>query len=181
MKSFENALKLVENGLLIVGGICLFVLMAAVVSDSSGRYFFNSPISGVYEISEIYLMIAIVFLGLAYTQRNKAHVRVGLVLELLPSRVRVALDVFYYLAAAVVFACITYVSAHNGWNNIVNQRWTTGVVQIPTGPSWLIVSAGSGVFTVRLAFDALVLLTARGKPGDGSQHSAYGAGREQNP
>lgn len=178
MKLFERLLELLENSLLIVGGICLFLLMAAVVADSGGRYFFNSPISGVYEISELYLMISIVFLGLSHTQRYKAHVRVGLVLERLPSRARIALDVFFYLSAAVVFACITFVTAKNGLNNIVHARWTTGVVQIPTGPSWLIVSVGSGVFTIRLIFGALVLAASPGNPDDGSDLASYGADPE---
>lgn len=181
MKLFERLLKILENVLLAFGGICLFLLMIAVVADSGGRYFFNAPISGVYEISEFYLMISIVFLGLAHTQRQKGHVRVRLLLERLPYRFRIALDVFFYLAAAVVFALITYVTARNGWNNIVNARWTTGVVQIPTGPSWLIVSAGSGVFTVRLIFDAIFLAMSPGEPDDGSDLTAYGADPEHRP
>lgn len=181
MKLFERLLVLLENVLLIFGGICLFLLMIAVVADSGGRYFFNAPISGVYEISEFYFMISIVFLALAHTQRQKGHVRVRLLIERMPYRWRVALDVFFYLAAAVVFACITYVTARNGWDNIVHSRWTTGVVQIPTGPSWLIVSAGSGVFTIRLVFDALILATSPEDPDDGSDLAAYGADTEHRP
>ena len=169
MKLFERFLKFLEDGLLIFGGICLFLLIAAVVADSGGRYFFNAPISGVYEISEFYLMISSVFLCLAHTQRQKAHVRVHLLLERMPYRLRISLDAFFHLAAAVVFACIAYVTARNGWNNIINARWTTGVVQIPTGPSWLILSIGSGVFTIRLIFDALILLLSPRDPDDRSQ------------
>lgn len=175
MKLFGQLLSLLENGLMIVGGLCLFLLMAAVVTDSGGRYFFSAPISGVYEISEFYLMIAIVFLGLAQTQRLKAHVRVELVLDRLPRWAVRWLDILYFLAAAVVFGCITYVSARTGWNNIVLNRWTTGVVAIPTGPSWLIVSVGSAVFTLRLVFDALNLLLKRvdpGAPGDSRKEAA---------
>jgi len=166
MQFFEQILKLCENAIMIVGGICLFLLMAVIVCDAGGRYFFNAPISGVYEISEFYLMIAIVFLGLARTQRLKAHVRVELVLERLPVSVARMLEVVFLLATIVVFACITYVTARNGWNNIVLNRWTTGVVAIPTGPSWLIVALGSGVFTVRLVFDTLCIILGR-PPSDG--------------
>jgi TRAP-type C4-dicarboxylate transport system permease small subunit len=165
MNFLERLLILCENGLMIVGGICLFALMALVVSDAGGRYFFNAPISGVYEISEFYLMIAIVFLSLAHTQRLKSHVRVELVLERLPVLLARTLEVLFLLATVIVFACITYVTARTGWTNIVLNRWTTGVVAIPTGPSWLIVAVGSGIFTLRLAFDALSLVI-RPYPGD---------------
>ena len=161
MNFFERILTLCENTLMIIGGICLFLLMALIVSDSGGRYLFNAPISGVYEISELYLMIAIVFLGLARTQSLKAHVRVELLLERLPVSAARALEVVFLLATIVVFLCITYVTARTGFNSIVLNRWTTGVVAIPTGPSWLIVSFGSGVFTLRLTFDALSIMLGR--------------------
>jgi TRAP-type C4-dicarboxylate transport system permease small subunit len=170
MHFFEHILKLCENSLMIVGGICLFLLMALVVGDAGGRYFFNAPISGVYEISEFYLMIPIVFLGLAQTQRLKAHVRVELLLERLPVTVARVLEVVFLLSTVIVFACITYVTARNGWNNIVLNRWTTGVVAIPTGPSWLILAFGSGIFTLRLAFDALAIAVGRTPPGGASAH-----------
>lgn len=164
MYFFERILTLCENILMIVGGACLFVLMALVVSDSGGRYFFNAPISGVYEFSEFYLMIGIVFLGLARTQRLKAHVRVELLIERFPKPIARVLEVLFLLTTVIVFACITYVTARNGWNNIILNRWTTGVVAIPTGPSWLIVAVGSGIFTLRLAFDALNLILSRDHP-----------------
>lgn len=166
MHIFERFLIFCENILMIMGGICLFLLMALIVSDSGGRYFFSAPISGVYEISEFYLMIAIVFLGLARTQRLKAHVRVELLLERFSDTLARVLEVLFLLATMLVFACITYVTARNGWNNIVLNRWTTGVVAIPTGPSWLIVACGTGVFTIRLAFDALEVMLGR-PPSDG--------------
>lgn len=155
MKLVERILGLMEKGLIIIGGVCLFLLMVAVVTDAGGRYFLNSPISGVYEISEFYLMIAIVFLGLSRTQSLKGHVRVELLLERFPMLIAKALNIFYFLATALVFGCISYLAAETGWNNIVLDRWTTGVVPIPTGPSWLIVALGCAVFSLRLIFDAI--------------------------
>lgn len=154
MRLMERALAGLEGLLGILGGICLATLMVAVVSDAGGRYFFNHPVSGVYEISELYLMVAIVFLGLAQTQRRKGHVRVELLLERLPPPVSRGLDTMYLVATACAFACIAYVSARTGLDNLSNNRWTTGVVAIPTGPSWLIVTLGSAVLVLRLLFDA---------------------------
>lgn len=165
-------MTLLENGLVIVGGICLFLLMAAVVSDTGGRYFFDAPISGVYEISELYLMISIVFLGLAQTQRRQGHVRVSLLLDRLPVRISRLLEFSFLVAAAIVFSCITYVAARNGWTNITLSRWTTGVVAIPTGPSWLIVAIGAGTFSLRLVFDALSTIISPNIPEDDPSHAA---------
>jgi TRAP-type C4-dicarboxylate transport system permease small subunit len=55
----------------------LFVMLLLSTADVLGRYFFNSPLSGSQEISEI-LLPGVVLLGWAYAQRLKVHVSVDL-------------------------------------------------------------------------------------------------------
>lgn len=178
MKTIKRFLAAFENVLLILGGLALFILMVLVAGDAGGRYFLNAPISGVYEISEFYLMVSIVFLSLAHTQRKRAHVRVEFVLDRLPISVARILEFTYLMLAAIIFALVAYIAAKNGWKNITLNRWTTGVVAIPTGPSWLIVALGTAVFTVRLCVDAIdTLLAPRNGEDDGggaTTHSAIG-------
>jgi TRAP-type C4-dicarboxylate transport system permease small subunit len=59
--------------------------------DVMGRYLFNKPILGTYEVFEI-LLPAIVLLGLGYTQGNNAHIRVELLLSRLSFRRRTILN-----------------------------------------------------------------------------------------
>ncbi|TDE33327.1 TRAP transporter small permease [Antarcticimicrobium sediminis] len=155
MKVVLRILDTLENAMGWLGNLALAVLMLAVAMDVGGRYFLNSPISGVYEIGETYLMVAIVFLGLAQAQRHGVNVRVLFVFERFPAQMRLVLEVAYLLAAALVFGLIAWRAAETGLHEIALRRWTTGVVPIPTGPSWLIVALGSGVLTLRLAVDAL--------------------------
>ncbi len=64
----------------ILGGLVsliLFVLMTLTFIDVVGRYFFNKPVQGAYEIIEIGLGIA-VFAGLPLVTWDRAHVTVGL-------------------------------------------------------------------------------------------------------
>ncbi|UOA33114.1 hypothetical protein DSM110093_02926 [Sulfitobacter sp. DSM 110093] len=178
MKTIKRLLAAVENVLVIFGALALFLLMVLVAGDAGGRYFLNAPISGVYEISEFYLMISIVFLSFAHTQRKGAHVRVDFVLERLPKPAARIFEFTYLVSAAIVFGLVAYVAAKNGLKNIALNRWTTGVVAIPTGPSWLIMALGTAVFTVRLCIDAVEILFTSGEGDDGvadvNPHSADG-------
>ena len=56
----------------------LFVMMILGTADVVGRYLFNSPVWGTFEMFGI-LLAAIVLLGLSYTQSARAHVAVEVV------------------------------------------------------------------------------------------------------
>jgi TRAP-type C4-dicarboxylate transport system permease small subunit len=46
--------------------IFAFIMVCLTAADAMGRYFLNKPISGVYEITENYLMIFAIYFALAY-------------------------------------------------------------------------------------------------------------------
>ena len=50
------------------------------------RYLLNSPILGAYEITEKYLMVATIFLGLSYAYRGGVFIRVTFLVDRLPAR-----------------------------------------------------------------------------------------------
>lgn len=157
MRGLDAVLQTTENALGWIGKIALFAMMLLVSADAGGRYFFNSPVSGVYEITEFYLMMAVVFLGLAMTQTAGGHVRVELLVERLPTGVQRLLEILFLLVTLVVFALVAYGAARTSLQNIELNRWTTGVVAIPTGPSWAIAAIGSAAFCLRLLFQAIML------------------------
>ena len=167
MRSLNRALTALEDLFGLVGKIALLAIMCAVVADAGGRYLFSNPIPGVYEITELYLMLAIVFFGLALTQREGGHVRADIFFDMLPLRVRRGLEIFYLLAAFAVFALIAYAAGRASLQHIAAARWTTGVVPIPTGPSWAIACIGSAVLSLRLALQAALLLLGGDLPGRG--------------
>jgi TRAP-type C4-dicarboxylate transport system permease small subunit len=65
-----------ENLLTYLATISTFIIMGLTTADAAGRYIFNRPIVGAYEITERYLMIAAVFLGICTAYRGGAFIRV---------------------------------------------------------------------------------------------------------
>ena len=54
-----------------ISSILLFVLVFLITLDVIGRYAFDSPIPGTFEVTEV-LMVFIVFLAFAYTEMNSS-------------------------------------------------------------------------------------------------------------
>lgn len=49
---------------------CAVMIGGLTTADVFGRYFFNRPITGTYEITESYLMVSLVFFGLCTAYRE---------------------------------------------------------------------------------------------------------------
>ena len=68
-------------------GWVIFFLMIMVLAEVLTRYILQSPLSIADELGG-YLLVAITFLGLAYTWKEDGHVRVELITNMLPPRIR---------------------------------------------------------------------------------------------
>ena len=71
----------------LIIGVMLFICAEVVM-----RYLFNSPIPGHLEGSELFVPI-IVFFAISYTQSQNGHVGMTLVVESLPPRVRLRVEI----------------------------------------------------------------------------------------
>lgn len=90
MKKIGSVLKAVSKGFSVISFLGLFVGVIFVVVDVVLRYFFDSPIHGDYDITQLWLSV-IVFAALAYVQTERGHIGVTMVLKVLPEKLGVAL------------------------------------------------------------------------------------------
>lgn len=91
IKSLDKGMNQINSALRYVCMSLLFFMMALGTVDVVGRYLFNNPILGTFEIFEI-LLPAIVLLGLGATQQNNAHVKLELLVSRLSFRKRTVLN-----------------------------------------------------------------------------------------
>lgn len=78
----------------------VFILMIMVLVEVVTRYVMNSPLSIADELGG-YMLVGITFLGLAYTWKERGHVSVELVTNLLPPKVARWVRFFTLIMAAV--------------------------------------------------------------------------------
>lgn len=74
--------------------LSIFIMMCLTTVDAIGRYLFNFPITGAYEVTEKYLMLIAVYLGTSYTYRGGSNIRITLLIDHLPRQVKMGLNIF---------------------------------------------------------------------------------------
>jgi TRAP-type C4-dicarboxylate transport system permease small subunit len=142
------------NTLLVYVSSCALLFMAfMIVYDVFMRYVFNSPLPASVEASEL-IEPYVVFLPFAYALYAHRHVRVTLVTGRLPTRIRLATEIFVYLL--VFFFCIilTYYSWLEFWQSYkidetmlaaIKLPWWVGKFSMPLG---LALMAAEAALTV---------------------------------
>lgn len=90
-------------------------MMIVVTYEVISRYLLNAPTTWSDEIAS-YLLIAIVFLGLAQNLRLGGHIRIDIVTNLVSARKRLWLDLFAY-AVGLVFSVTLGIGIWIRFNN----------------------------------------------------------------
>ena len=83
-----------------VAGALLFAMMTLTFVDVVMRYFFNAPIKGGFEVTEM-MMAVLIFAGLPLVSRKNEHVTIDAFDRLFPVGMRRALHVVIHLVCAV--------------------------------------------------------------------------------
>lgn len=90
-----------------LAGLALFACFGVVCCEMGGRYFFNSSQLWSEELSR-YLIIGSTYFGAAAAVRTEDHIRVELLIDLLPASVRRGLEVLISLLCALFTGTVGY-------------------------------------------------------------------------
>jgi TRAP-type C4-dicarboxylate transport system permease small subunit len=99
-----------------VAGILLFCLMTLTCVDVIGRYFFNTPVTGGFELTEM-MLAALIFFGLPLVTIRNEHVMVDLLDAVTPDW----LLRIQHVVSCVVCAVATGYLAWRLWLRAVNM------------------------------------------------------------
>ncbi len=136
--------KSLSTYLSYVGNVALAAMMLLTTADVVGRYFFNAPVLGAYEITE-YLMLILVFAFLAVAQRDKAHINVDIVFNRLSTRLQTIFDRFNHVVCLAMMSLVAWMGV----------RHTLELRQ--TGESSLLLKIPDYPFAVFLVIGCVVL------------------------
>ena len=150
MKQFIKIQGKVERAATFIGIITLLLLMFLTVADVTGRYVFNWPIPGAYEISEL-MLIPIVFLGLAHIQDLRQHIRVDFLEKYFPKKMNWYLNLCSWFLGASFFLIMTWQSALQAWEAWITGDYYMGLLEVPLWPARTLLAIGLGLLTIRFA------------------------------
>ena len=99
-RSFRHRLAISFDFILAsVAGSLLFAMMTLTFVDVVLRYFFNSPIKGGFEVTEM-MMAVLIFAGLPLVSRKHEHVTIDAFDRFFPAAMRRVLYVIIHLVCA---------------------------------------------------------------------------------
>jgi TRAP-type C4-dicarboxylate transport system permease small subunit len=142
----------IEAALLYLSVLATFAMMGLTSADAFSRYLFNKPILGALELTEKYLMVAAIFLGLSYAYRGGLFIRVTLLVDHLSGKARLVAD---YIAHLTTLAFCMFMVYATGQQAIRGLSDDTELSTLPllVGPAYSFVLAGFLALTVILLID----------------------------
>ncbi|MBK0328946.1 TRAP transporter small permease [Rhodobacteraceae bacterium F11138] len=145
----------------ILTGALLLALTAVTLVDVLGRYFFNSPLSGGSELTEL-LVMAVVFAGLPAICLDDGHITVDLFTGHLRGAAHVAQTTVARLVVAIMLALIAVEMWQHG-DRLASYGETTIYLRFPLGPVAWLAAAICGASALIVLFLALTR-APRGRP-----------------
>ena len=121
----------IEHYLTYAATTLIVFVMLFICAEVIMRYVFNSPIPGHLEGSELFVPI-IVFFAISYTQSQKGHVGMTLVVDSLPPGVRRYMEIGTLLLSVLTCAVLSYF----GYKYAYREWLYDGVTMTP--PYWRI-------------------------------------------
>ena len=138
--------------LVTIAVVATAIMMLLTSADALCRYLLNWPILGAYEITEKYLMVAAIFLGLSYAYRSGVFIRVTFLVDRLPPLWRRVADQLAHLLT--LGYCVLFIVA-SGQQALraLDDATTMTTLPILVGPAYLMVPLGFLTMTVMLLID----------------------------
>lgn len=113
-------------------GVLLFILMMVTVVDVVGRYFFDAPLPGGFELTQ-FIMAAIVYAGLPPVSHRDRHIAIDLLDDVTPPGLVRPRDILVHAACMAcfgVFAWRLFVFARQ----IAEDGDVTEYLRLPNAP-----------------------------------------------
>ncbi|HSK22964.1 MAG TPA: TRAP transporter small permease, partial [Egicoccus sp.] len=138
--------------------LTLLGLLAWTVADIVGRSFFDRPMRGTVELTEL-AVVVLVYLGLARVESQDAHISVDLLYVRFGRRMQLGLRALALTLGVIVVGTMTW-RLFDYAGQLAAGGYTTGILRLPLRPVALLGVAGAAMFGVTMAANLLLVLRA---------------------
>lgn len=155
---------IVRAGGYLAGG-ALLLMTLGVTLDVLARYVLGAGTKAALELSG-YALVAIVFLGLAYTHRSRSHIEVDFVTKHLSEPIRRWLRNLSTLVFLVYTVLLGYFGWRTFWDSYDFGTTSRTGLDVAVWPYQLIIPVGLGIATLLLAWETFIGVARRGRDQD---------------
>jgi TRAP-type C4-dicarboxylate transport system permease small subunit len=160
LRSIEKVLWRCELVLVYTSVVATVAIMCLTSADALSRYLLNRPITGAYEITEKYLMVAAIFLGLSYAYRGGMFIRVTFLVDRLPSPLKLLAN-YGSLLISLLFCVITLIATTQQALRALRDDTTLSALPLPVGPAYSLIPLGLFALTVVMLVDLTRIRSGR--------------------
>lgn len=154
MESFVRLCDRLATACGVASGFLMVVSTLLVLSEVVVRTAFSKTLYITEEYSG-YLMAALTCLALAYTLKEKSHIRMTFLHTIAKGRAKIGVDVFAYLVGFVFCALLTYTTGEFFWDAVVTSSRSMQISQTYLAIPQFFVPFGTFVMTLQFAAEAV--------------------------
>ena len=151
----------VASGFLMVVSTVLVLVEIVIRTAFSKTLYITEEYSG-------YLMAAMTFLALAYTLKEKSHIRMTFLHTIAKGKAKVWVDIFAFSVGFAFCAMLTYTCADYFWDSVVTNSRSMQISQTYVAIPQFFMPFGTLVMTLQFAAEVIrsILLLRSGRVGD---------------
>ena len=133
----------------LIGAFFMAVVVLMTIADVLMRSFFNHPLKGTLELSQVFT-VPLIWFGIAYTMRIGGHVRMEMLSDaLFKGRRGIYYWIIVHLTLLVILVLIS-IAAFDGAAYSISGAELTDILNIPVYPFKIVLLAGSIMFVLEL-------------------------------
>lgn len=127
------------------------LLVVNVFIDVAGRKLFNTPFPGTLEHTTFWWMPMLALLAFGYTEKRQEHIKVTILLDALPPRMRQIVEGVFSLLATGLLLGMTYYSWFEAMKSYGYQQVTPSDPPVAIWPFKFVAVAGMGMIALQMA------------------------------
>lgn len=136
----------------IIAFAALALMGLSTTVDVIKRLVTGWPVGGVMQLSEC-LMVVIVFLGIAYAQANRRHIRVTIALSRMNPRMVVKLDILSCVLQVIILTLLAWKTLEEGIWSCSILEYRVGDIRLPIYWARMLIPIGTIALIGQLLID----------------------------
>ena len=121
-----------QHALGLASAVVLFLMMMTTAVDVGGRYLFNKPLAGGFELTEI-MLAALIYCGLPLVSARREHIVIDTFDGFFSRRLRRGLDIVAEVVCAAALAGVGFLIFKRALR-VSEYADTTSVLKLPLAP-----------------------------------------------
>lgn len=164
MESFVRLCDKLSGACGIASGVLMGLSTLLVLTEIVVRSAFSSTLYITEEYSG-YFMAALTFLALAYTLRDKSHIRMTFLHTIAKGKAKLWLDIFAFTVGFAFCALLTYTTGEFFWDAVVTKSRSMQISQSYLAIPQFFMPFGTGVMMLQFAAEIMrtILLLRSGQ------------------